>query len=141
MVSNYYLDGDDRLSPAQELALLQLGWERPDPPGRPNWVRVEPTTSPAVAEVACQAVRSLREVFGLGDEDRVLVKLFSSPLRANTPAGPEYVEDTLEEAGELIDPFDVPDEDDPAFYPDPTADDPPFGNEPWPFIESSSLPE
>ncbi|MGD0312240.1 MAG: hypothetical protein ABSC90_07245 [Acidimicrobiales bacterium] len=129
IVSNFYLTGDDRLSPTQEDALIRLGWKGPEPPNRPNWLRVEPTTTPAVAEVASQAVRSLREVFGLGDEDGVLVKLFSSPHRANTPASPEYVEDTLEGVGGLIDPSGGPDEEDPDLYPDPTADDPPWGDE------------
>ena len=52
VVSNHYLGGNDRWSGSQEDDLAALGWERPDPPRSPNWIRVEFTTSPAVADVA-----------------------------------------------------------------------------------------
>ncbi len=92
VVSNYYLEGDNRLSSAREAQLVSLDWQAPDPPRRPNWLHIEPTTSPDVAAVALRAVGSLREVFGLGERDEVLVKLFSSPRRGDTPAGAKYVE-------------------------------------------------
>lgn len=90
VASNYYLDGTDRWSGGQEDKLAALGWERPNPPGRPNWIRVEYTTSPAVAEVVRQAMATLWRVFGLGGDDGLIVKLFSSPNRGDTPATPEY---------------------------------------------------
>ena len=95
IVSNHYLSGNDRWTGRQEAELVALGWERPDPPRRPNWTHVEYTTSPEVAEVAAQAVESMRRVFGLDSWDRLNVKLFSSPNRGNTPASPEYVGDDL----------------------------------------------
>jgi hypothetical protein len=91
VVSNFYLDGEDVLDPGQEDELVFMGWERPEPPRRPNWIHVEDTTSPAVAQVARQAIETLRGVFGLDDEDRVIVRLFSSPNRGDTPASPEYL--------------------------------------------------
>ena len=45
--------------------------------------------------VAQQTVRAVREGFGLGDGDKVFVKMFSSPLRGHTLASP-----TFEEVGE-----------------------------------------
>jgi hypothetical protein len=122
VVSNYYLEGDDRLTGELEGVLRAGGWMDPKPPRSPNWTRTETTTSPDVGEVAQQTVRALREVFGLGEADKIFVKLFSSPLRGHTPASPTY-----EEAGEpddvesqLIDPFGGPDGEDPdIFGPDP----------------------
>jgi hypothetical protein len=40
------------------------------------------------------------------------------------------VSDNSECGPELIDPFGGPDEEDPDLHPDPTADAPPFGDEP-----------
>jgi hypothetical protein len=90
VVSNYYLEGEDRWTPGQEERLAALGWGAPDPPRRTNWIVVESTTSPPVAEVATRATVTLREVFGLGDGDEVFVKMFGSPIRGDTPASPEY---------------------------------------------------
>jgi len=95
VVSNYYLKGDDRWPPNQEARLAALGWEAPDPLRRTNWIRVESTTSPPVAQVATRASVTLRDVFGLGDGDEVFVKLFGSPIRGDTPASPEYKVDVI----------------------------------------------
>ena len=95
IVSNHFLRGSDRWTGNQEATLATLGWDRPDPPGRPNWTHVEYTTSPEVAEVAAQAVESMGRVFGLDSWDRLNVTLFSSPNRGSTPASPEYVGDDL----------------------------------------------
>ena len=86
VVSNHYLDGKDRLSAAAEKKLNLLGWAAPGPSSSPNWSRVEPTTSPAIAQVAQQAGQTLREVFGMGDEDRLLLTTFAVPDRGDTPA-------------------------------------------------------
>ena len=64
-------------------------------PGPRNWSRTEFTTPPDIGGVAQQTVRAVREGFGLGDGDKVFVKMFSSPLRGHTPASP-----TFEEVGE-----------------------------------------
>ncbi len=76
----------ERLSPEAEDLLVELGWDAPDPPSSPNWRRIEATTSPDVAGVAAQAMRTFREVFELADKDQVLLALFSSPRRGGTPA-------------------------------------------------------
>jgi hypothetical protein len=86
VVSNYYLEGEDRWTPEQERRLLELGWEHPKPPKRPNWIKVQYTTSPLVEDVASRATATLESVFGLGDDDEVFVKLFSSPIRGDSPA-------------------------------------------------------
>ncbi len=74
-VSNFYLEGEDCWTPEQESRLHALGWECPKPPKRPNWIKVEYTTSPSVDEVARRTSTTLREVFGLGANDEVFVKL------------------------------------------------------------------
>jgi hypothetical protein len=85
-VSNYYLEGEDCWTPEEDRRLLALGWECPSPPRTTNWINVEYTTSPAVDEVADRAAATLRSVFGLRDGDEVYVKMFSSPIRGDTPA-------------------------------------------------------
>ena len=101
LVSNHYLEGDDRLTSEQEVELLRLGWESPQPPRHPNWFWAEPTTSPNVPHVTRLALASLREVFGLADGDKVFTKLFASPNRGSTPASPEYVDEDLDVLAEL----------------------------------------
>ena len=85
-VSNYYLEGEDCWTPEQDGRLAVLGWEPPKPPKRTNWIDVQYTTSPPVDEVARLASRTLKDVFGLRARDKVFVKLFSSPIRGDTPA-------------------------------------------------------
>jgi hypothetical protein len=91
VVSNFHLEGEERWSGELNRRLRALGWKAPRPPKRPNWLRVEATTSPSVAEVAKQTAETLAQVFGLDDEDKVFVKMFGSPIRGNTPACPENV--------------------------------------------------
>jgi hypothetical protein len=86
VVSNRYLESTELQSPADEEKLEHLEWEAPDPVTSPNWRRVEATTSPATAEVARQAVQTLREVFRMVDEDRLLLKTFAVADRGDTPA-------------------------------------------------------
>ena len=76
----------ERLSPEAERLLVELGWDAPDPPSSPNWRRIEATTSPDVAGVAAQAMRTFHEVFELADKDKLLLALFPSPRRGGTPA-------------------------------------------------------
>lgn len=82
VVSNRNLEEEDRWSRAEMRLLRSLGWEI----SRHNWFRVEYTTSPTVAEVAEQAADTLRQVFGLVDDDEMVVKMLSSPIRGDTPA-------------------------------------------------------
>ena len=84
----------ERLSPDEEHLLEQLGWNPPELPSRPNWQKVEATTSPDVTGTADQAVRTLRDVYGVGSADRLALTLFSSPRRGGTPAS-EQVSDDL----------------------------------------------
>ena len=64
-----------------------LDWEWQIRPYRTNWSNVQATTSPDVASVARQGLATLRELFELNDDDPVLVKMFSSSNRGDTPAG------------------------------------------------------
>src|ERR1700722_11057023 len=89
VVSNTYLEGEDRWTTEQADRLVALGWERPAPK-RPNFINVEATTCPETGVVCRRALSTLRELFGLSDEDEVFVKVFSSCLRGDTPAGPIY---------------------------------------------------
>ncbi len=75
----------------QEEQLLALGWEWHVKPYLTNWINVQATTTPDVASVASQALGTLRELFGVGDDDDdVLIKMFSSSIRGDTPTSPEY---------------------------------------------------
>jgi hypothetical protein len=81
VASNYYLDeccdGRHGWTVKQQRTLTALGWQRPDPPGRPNWTDVWPVYSPPVGIVADRALRTFRGVFQLRADDTVDVKLFS----------------------------------------------------------------
>ena len=92
VVSNYWLEADKNWSTEQEILLGELGWSHPDPTGSPNRTKVVSTTSPDHLGVAQQAIRTLDQVFGLSRNDKLLVKMFSSPNRGNTPATPIYEE-------------------------------------------------
>jgi hypothetical protein len=89
-VSNHYLADEHHWSRRQQEQLLALGWEPPNPPKRPNFINVEATTSPDTDLLCQRALATLKEVFGLGDHDLVFVKMFSSAIRGDTPASPEY---------------------------------------------------
>ena len=52
VVSNHYLEGDDRLTCEQESLLRVGGWKDPEPPRSMCWAMTEFTTSPDVAAVA-----------------------------------------------------------------------------------------
>src|SRR5580700_9367918 len=88
VVSNRFLAGRERLSSEDEGRLVELGWEPPNPPNRPNWIVIEPTMWPQTASAASRVASTLKGVFKLADEDIVVVRLFSSPLRGSTPANP-----------------------------------------------------
>ncbi len=92
VVSNRYLEENQKWTPAQEEWLLALGWEPPEQPKRPNWLNIEATFTPDVEQVVRRAMATLRLLFGLEEEDDVLVKMFSSPNRGDTPASAEYAE-------------------------------------------------
>jgi hypothetical protein len=90
VVSNHYLSDEHHWTRAQEEQLLALGWEWHVKPYLTNWINVQATTTPDVGSVVLQGLTTLRELFGLDDEGTVFVKMFSSPLRGDTPAGPLY---------------------------------------------------
>ena len=89
-VSNHYLAEQDQWTPEAESELVALGWQEPKYPKRPNWLVICPTISPPVAEVAQLGTATLQRVLGLGNQDQVVMTLFSSPLRGDTPACPVY---------------------------------------------------
>lgn len=90
VVSNYFLDQLQDTRPrwdeAQEKKLAALGWQAPAPTWLPNWTEIWPVYAPKVDVVAARARRTLAEVFGLSDDDAVVVRMFSSPNRGKTPA-------------------------------------------------------
>jgi hypothetical protein len=89
VVSNANLEPRNWWTSAQEQRLLELGWEPPGPK-RPNWINVEATTAPDISAAVARALATMHELFGLADADELFVKMFSSPNRGHTPAGPEY---------------------------------------------------
>jgi len=91
------------LTPEVEARLGTLGWDTPDPPNSPNWSRVEATFSPDTADVATQAIETMRNVFGLDGTDQVYFTLFPSARRGRTPASECLPEDDpdLDEAASL----------------------------------------
>jgi hypothetical protein len=91
VVSNHYLDEEHHWTRAQEERLLALGWEWHVRPYKTNWIDVQATTTPIIGPIAERARVTLSELFGLGDEDKVFVKMFSSTIRGDTPASPEYL--------------------------------------------------
>ena len=93
VVSNAFLDGDERHPAEDEDQLAVLGWTAPRPPASPNWRRVESTTSPPIEDVARQAIRTLREVFSVGAEDQLEIVTFASSNRENTPASQSVLAD------------------------------------------------
>ena len=103
VVSNTYLVGPARWTTEQEGRLLALGWDPPSMPKQPNFIHVEPTTSPEIDIECRRALATLRELFGLRDHDRVFVKMFSSARRENTAASPEYGVDTEDSSTFLAD--------------------------------------
>jgi hypothetical protein len=101
VVSNNFLHGPDRLTAQGEEALTALGWAVPDS-SRPNWHRLEPTTSPPIGDVASQAVATLRQVFGVAIQDRLVLTTFDLAHRENTPASQR-----IENGDEECDAIDV----------------------------------
>src|SRR5205085_10264043 len=82
--SSLSLDPSHALTEGQEGQLLALGWTPPRPPGAPNYFRV--SLYPAeVPEAARMALVTLEEVFGVGADEVVLVKMTESRSRYSTP--------------------------------------------------------
>jgi hypothetical protein len=77
-VSNRYLMGAAQLSPAREEAMAALGWQFPDPHAtKPeNFSRQWPMPAP-FPEVSRLAVRTLREVFGVGRPADLVYRRFA----------------------------------------------------------------
>jgi hypothetical protein len=70
--SNLFLDEDQQFTPAQECELRVLGWNDPTPPQLPNWF-FEVSSSEDLDYLDELTTRTLREVFGLCDSDKVYV--------------------------------------------------------------------
>jgi len=70
--SNIFLDEDQQFTPAQEHELGLLGWNNPIPPELPNWF-FEVSSTEDLDSLDEMTTRTLREVFGLTDTDRVWV--------------------------------------------------------------------
>ena len=85
-VSNYFLEGPDRLSVEEEAALGVIGWNEPRLPDKPNWWAVHATLYPDTSTLASLVLWTLGLVYGLYDTDLVTGKLFDSPRRGDTPA-------------------------------------------------------
>ncbi len=118
-----YGTDDERHTPETEAALAGLGWLSPVPPKRPNWQRVEHSFYPEIGDVADQAIRTLRDIFGIEETDKLLLVLFPSHHRGHTPASEvplwsdevddeedEYEEDYYEEDEEEEDEEDEDEE-------------------------------
>lgn len=86
-VSNRYLAAPHRHGERTHRVLRGLGWQ---PPSRkkPNWWSVQATMVPDVEGAARLGVATLRSAFGAGEDDRVRIRLFSSPRRGGTPLSP-----------------------------------------------------
>jgi hypothetical protein len=70
--SNIFLDEDQQFTPAQEQELRLLGWNDPMPPQVPNWF-FEVSSAEELDDLDEMTTRTVREVFGLTDTDRVWV--------------------------------------------------------------------
>ena len=70
--SNLFLVGDQQFTPAQECELRRIGWNDPNPPHLPNWF-FEANSAAEVGYLDEMTARTIREVFGLDDTDRVYV--------------------------------------------------------------------
>jgi hypothetical protein len=87
-VSNAFLQGRWALSPGQEDALADLGWQCPAPHNTDlNFMRQWPLPAP-FAEVASLAVRSLRDVYGLREPSELVYRRFAR-------GGRDFTEPTL----------------------------------------------
>jgi T3SS (YopN, CesT) and YbjN peptide-binding chaperone 3 len=86
VVSNIYLEAPFKVTKAQHAVLELLGWGAPVPGRRTNWIMVEESRTPNIEDVAHCVVETLYQVFDLDPGDAVRCKLFSSPIRGNTPA-------------------------------------------------------
>jgi len=97
VVSNHYLEDEQRWGQADGDKLVALGWSAPGEK-RPNWQVSYATISPDIAEVAVLLTATLRTVFGLGEAGPLTVTMFSSPRREGTAAS-QAVRANVDEAG------------------------------------------
>jgi hypothetical protein len=85
-VSNFNLGPAEQWDADHERLLDRIGWHQPEDGGSPNWSVVWATVTPPLEEAARMIRCTLRTVFGLRSPDRLILKMFSSPLRGGTPA-------------------------------------------------------
>lgn len=83
-VSNINLDPVEQWTLDDEFALLGLGWDPPALPKSPNFRTID--EAPVEVEaVADRALATLRDMFGVEDEDALRIKMFTSPLWEAAP--------------------------------------------------------
>lgn len=97
VVSNNYLEDDQRWGEADEDKLVALGWDRPVSK-RLNWRVSYPTISPDVAEASALLLVTLRTVFRLGETGPLRLSMFSCRQREGTPASQAACADDNDEA-------------------------------------------
>lgn len=116
-VSNNNLKGTGALSPMQEEQLGALGWQWPNPRSKSpvNFTREWPMPTP-FEEVAVLAVRTLREIYGIGGTADLLYTSFSrdghhfaqpslgidAKARSQSPQEPHPAIQTIEELKPLV---------------------------------------
>jgi hypothetical protein len=71
--SSNFLDEALKFTDDQEAALRTLGWKDAEPASTPNW-HFEAATDGGVATLGDLTERTLRDVFGLVDRDRAVIR-------------------------------------------------------------------
>jgi hypothetical protein len=88
--SNFFLDEDQRFTSAQERELRLLGWNDPSLPHIANWF-FEVNSNAELDHLTAMTTRTLREVFGLSDSDRIYVSFHDVAVGDPDPARTEVV--------------------------------------------------
>jgi len=88
-VSNEYLEGDERLSVENEELLPTLGWDWPSPPQKRNWFFHDEVLNSGSA-IGMLLMKTLREVFGLADDDIVTMTVFPSKVQRSDSGSEDF---------------------------------------------------
>ena len=83
--SNNFLEGSDRLSSRRRRRSSPSDGRNPVFPTKPNWWAVQATIHPDTKEVAQPGSRDVRGDLGLCGTEMITGRMFSSPIRGNTP--------------------------------------------------------
>lgn len=68
VISDCYLEGDERLSAAETEGLRRLGWEVPDPEKGNNWTKLEETPDVSLRDLTSRILETVSSVFGCSVE-------------------------------------------------------------------------